>query len=125
MEITIKAASKIWLRKKNDKVFGHGPCELLKRVENTDSLHQAARQMGMSYNKAWRLIRLMERRLGFPLLEKQVGGFSGGGSQLTSEAKDLVERYERFETDSIKAVEKVYQKHFGQSGKKERRALKG
>ena len=121
----IKAACKIWLSKNDEKAFGQGPCKILRQVEKTNSLHQAAREMGMSYNKAWRLIRLMERRLGFPLLEKQVGGLSGGGSQLTPEAKDQVERYERFETDSIKAVAKVYQKHFGQSGKNERRALKG
>ena len=118
MEILIKAACKIWLRKKNEKVFGQGPCDLLKWVEKTDSLHQAAQQMGMSYNKAWRLIRLLEKRLGFPLLAKQVGGQSGGGSQVTPRAKDLIERYERFETDAIKAVEKAYQKHFGSRPKK-------
>jgi molybdate transport system regulatory protein len=119
MEIMMKAACKIWLRKKNEKVFGQGPCELLKQVEKTDSLHEAARQIGMSYNKAWRLIRLMEKRLGFPLLEKQVGGQSGGGSQVTPGAKDLIERYERFETDAMKAIEKAYEKHFGhQPGKR-------
>ncbi len=115
----IRPAYKIWLSKDEEKVFGQGPCVLLKRVEITDSLHQAAFQMGMSYNKAWRLIRLLERRLGFPLLEKQVGGQSGGGSRVTPRAKDLIDRYERFETDAIKAIEKAYQKHFGRkSGRK-------
>jgi len=46
-------------------VFGQGPCRLLRCVEKTNSLHQAAHEMGMSYNKAWRLVRLMEERLGF------------------------------------------------------------
>ncbi len=115
----IKAASKIWLCKNEEKIFGQGPCQLLRRVEKTDSLHQAALQMGMSYNKAWRLIRLLEKRLGFPLLEKQVGGQSGGGSRVTPGAKDLIDRYERFETDAIKAIEKSYRKHFGsQSGRR-------
>jgi len=109
----IRPGYKIWLSKGDEKAFGQGPCELLRRVEKTNSLHQATHQMGMSYNKAWRLIRLIEKRLGFPLLEKQVGGKSGGGSQVTPRAKDLIERYERFETDAIKAIEKAYQKHFG------------
>ena len=68
MTNVIKAAFKIWLSKNNEKAFGQGPCELLKRVEKTRSLHEAAKQMGMSYNKAWRLIRLMEERLGFRVI---------------------------------------------------------
>ncbi len=109
----IKAACKIWLRKNDEKVFGQGPCELLKRVEKTNSLHQAAHQMGMSYSKAWKLIQTMEKRLGFVLLDKKIGGLSGGGSQVTLKGKDLMRRYERFEKDAGKAIEKVYQKHFG------------
>ena len=110
----------MWLCKKNEKVFGQGPCELLKRVEKTDSLRQAAQQMGMSYNKAWKLIQMVEKRLGFTLLDKKVGGQSGGGSQVTPKAKELIERYERFETDAMKAIEKAYQKHFGSQPRKRR-----
>ena len=114
----IKAACKIWLSRNDEKVFGQGPCRLLRCVEKTNSLHQAAHEMGMSYNKAWRLVRLMEERLGFPLLEKQIGGQSGGGSRVTPKAKDFIERYERFESDAKKAIEKTYQKHFGSRSKK-------
>jgi len=116
----MKVVCKIWLDH-NGKAFGEGPYALLKGVEKTDSLHQAAHQMGMSYSKAWKLIRLMEKRLGFPLLERQVGGESGGGSQVTPRAKDLIERYERFETEATKAVEKAYQKHFGSQPRKTRK----
>jgi molybdate transport system regulatory protein len=111
--MTMKAACKIWLSKDDEKVFGQGPWRLLRRVEKTNSLHQAAQEMGMSYNKAWRLVGLMEERLGFPLLDKRVGGQSGGGSHVTSKAKDFMERYERFEMEAVKAVEKAYRKHFG------------
>jgi molybdate transport system regulatory protein len=108
----IKAAYKIWLSKNNDKVFGQGPCELLQRVEKTNSLHQAAHQMNMSYNKAWRLIRLMEKRLGFPLLDKKIGGQSGGGSRVTPSAKEFMATYERFRKEVEVSIEKVFQKHF-------------
>jgi molybdate transport system regulatory protein len=108
----LKVVCKIWLDNQG-KAFGEGPCELLRRVGKTRSLHEAAHQMGMSYSKAWNLIRTMEKRLGFALLEKKVGGRSGGGSRVTSEGKDLLKRYNRFEKDSRKAVEEVYEKHFG------------
>jgi len=108
----MKAVCKIWLDH-NGKAFGEGPLELLKRVEKVNSLHEAAHQMGMSYSKAWKLIQSMEKRLGFSLLDKKVGGLSGGGSQVTLKGKELMRRYEQFEQEARKAIEKAYQKHFG------------
>ena len=113
----MKVAFKIWLDH-NGKAFGEGPYELLKRVERTNSLHEAAHQMDMSYSKAWKLIQSMEKRLGFSLLDNKVGGLSGGGSQVTSKAKDFMNRYGRFHKDVEKALEKIYLKHFGSKGGK-------
>jgi len=108
----MKVAYKVWLDQ-DGKAFGDGPYDLLKRVEKTKSLHQAAYQMGMSYSKAWRLIRTLEERLSFPLLERKVGGQSGGGSQLTPMARNLMKDYKQFRNDVKKAIEKIYQRHFG------------
>jgi molybdate transport system regulatory protein len=102
---------KVWLDN-NGKAFGDGPYTLLRRVENMGSLHQAAKQMGMSYSKAWRLIRTLEERLGFTLLERKVGGISGGGSRVTSQGEDLMNHYERFRRNVEKGLEKIYRKHF-------------
>jgi len=108
----MKMGYKIWLDN-HGKAFGDGPYELLRRVEKIMSLHQAAGQMGMSYSKAWRLIQTLEQRLGFALLERKVGGQSGGGSRVTSQGKDLMSRYERFRKDVEKGLEKIFDKHFG------------
>jgi molybdate transport system regulatory protein len=107
----MKIGYKVWLDNKG-KAFGDGPYELLKRVEKTKSLHQAANQMGMAYSKAWRLIQTLENRLGFALIERRVGGKSGGGSQVTTKAEKLMKHYERFCKDVKMALEKIYQKHF-------------
>ncbi len=108
----MKVLYKIWLDS-NGKAFGDGPYELLKRVEKTESLHQAANQMGMAYSKAWRLIRTLEERLGFCLIERKVGGQSGGGSKVTPEAKRLIEYYGRFRKDVDKTLKKVFKRHLG------------
>ena len=108
----MKVACKIWFDN-NGKAFGEGPCELLQRVEKTDSLHEAAHQMNMSYSKAWKLIQIVEKGLGFSFLEKKVGGLAGGGSRVTPEGKEFLRRYERFESDTKRVLEKTYQKHFG------------
>jgi molybdate transport system regulatory protein len=112
----VKISYKVWLDN-NGKAFGNGPYELLTRVKKTKSLHQAAKQMGMSYSKAWRLIRSLEERLGFILLERKTGGQSGGGSQITPMAKDLMEHYEQFQKDVKVNLERIYKQHFGSMAK--------
>ncbi len=110
----MKVGYKVWLDN-NGKAFGDGPCELLRRVGQTQSLHRAAGQMGMSYSKAWRLIRILEGRIGFTLLKRKVGGQSGGGSQVTPQGRSLMNHYERFRKEVEKDLEKIYRKHFALS----------
>jgi molybdate transport system regulatory protein len=54
----------------------------------------------------------MEQRLGFILLDRKVGGRSGGGSQVTPMAKDLMKNYARFQKDVKHAIERIYERHF-------------
>jgi len=110
----MKLSYKVWLDH-HGKAFGDGPYELLRQVDKMKSLHQAANQMGMAYSKAWHLIRTLEQRLGFPLLERKVGGPSGGGSRITPKAKELMTLYGRFRKDIKDCMEKIYRKHFGNS----------
>jgi molybdate transport system regulatory protein len=107
----MKVSYKVWLDH-HGKVFGDGPYKLLQQVEEAKSLRQAANRMGMAYSKAWRLIQILEERLGFPLLERRVGGESGGGSRITPKAKKLMNHYGRFRKDVKIELEKIYQKHF-------------
>jgi len=107
----MKAAIRLWLDQ-DGKAFGDGPYELLKRVEATGSLHKAAAQMGMAYSKAWKLLRMIEQRLGFMLLEREVGGRSGGGSRITPRAKELMSSYAVFRKEAQEAVNRIFQKRF-------------
>ena len=113
----MKISYKVWLDN-NGKAFGNGPYELLTRVKKTKSLHQAAHQMGMSYSKAWCLIRTLEQKLGFALLDRKTGGQSGGGSRITPMAQDLMEHYKQFRKDVKKALERIYRNHFNEMEKK-------
>jgi len=107
----MKVACKIWIDQ-HGKAFGDGPFELLKGVEKTNSLHKAANQMGMAYSKAWKLIRTMEQRLGFVLLDRKVGGRSGGGSSVTPKAKEFISNYEQFRKEIDVMINKIFQEHF-------------
>ncbi len=107
----MKVSYKVWLDH-HGKAFGDGPHELLRRVEKTQSLHRAAREMGMAYSKAWRLIRTLEERLGFALLKRSVGGQFGGGSQVTPGAKRLMKHYELFRKEVDADLERLFKRHF-------------
>ena len=95
------------------KAFGEGPDKLLEKVEATGSLHKAAADLNMSYRKAWLMFQAIEQRLGFPLLEQKVGGFAGGGSRLTPQARDLMKRYAAFRKEVEEALQSIFAKHFG------------
>ncbi len=107
----MKIGYKVWLDH-DGKAFGDGPCELLNKVDETHSLHRAAKEMGMAYSKAWRLIGALEKRLGFLLIERRVGGLSGGGSRVTSQGKELIKRYRHFRRDVKTSLEKIFRIHF-------------
>jgi molybdate transport system regulatory protein len=95
------------------RMFGPGTHELLRHVEDTGSLHQAAKLMGMSYTKAWRLLRKTEEHLGWPLVERRVGGATGGGTSLTARGRDLLERFEQFRAETDAAMHEAFHNAFG------------
>jgi molybdate transport system regulatory protein len=109
----MKIAYKIWLE--NDgKAFGEGPFQLLRMVVEKGSLLQAAKSLEMSYQKAWLTIRKSEERLGFPLLERRIGGLAGGGSRVTEAGQEFMKKYTRFRKETEKKLKAIFQKYFGQ-----------
>ena len=108
----LKLRYKIWIEKNGEKVFGDGPLDILHRVERTGSLRQAAAEIKMSYSLAWNLIKGLEERLGFKLLERKVGGESGGVSQLTEQARDLMMKFKIFRDKAQKSLNLLYKEIF-------------
>jgi molybdate transport system regulatory protein len=109
--VDMKLAYKVWIDS-DGKAFGDGPYQLLRLVDKVGSLHRAAGEMKMSYRKAWLMLNAMEKRLGFSLLNRQVGGVSGGGSQLTEKAMEFMDRYEAFHREVEETLKNIYRKHF-------------
>lgn len=103
---------KIWMEKEG-KVFGKGPYDLLAGIKKYGSLAEAAKSIDMSYNKAFNLIKAIEKRLGYRLIITKTGGSGGGGSQLTAEAEALMSKYLQFIDECDEQINIIFKKHFG------------
>lgn len=105
----MKAVTRItFCTDQGEKFFGEGPCRLLKAVEKTGSLRAAAASMEMAYTKALKLMKNAEAALGFPLTMRTAGGKDGGGSTLTPEGKEWLNRYEAYRDACIQANSELY-----------------
>src|SRR5438477_5793673 len=66
--------------------LGPGKVELLEFVQQTGSITEAAKHMGMSYMRAWTLIRTMNDCFKEPLVIAVRGGSKGGGGAMLTES---------------------------------------
>jgi len=101
-----KVNGSLWLECGGKKYFGPGPMELLERIENTGSINKAAKQMGMSYKKAWEIINRLNASAANPLVETQAGGEKGGGSVISPEAKQLIAYHQNLRKQFLAFLEK-------------------
>ena len=92
--------------------FGKGIVAIMMLVRQGSSLRAACAQMGLSYSKAWRLLKSAEADLGIPLLDTQKGGTKRAGSTLTPQGEELLDRYLAFEKEAREAVFVAFEKYF-------------
>ena len=88
--------------------LGPGRAELIERIANTGSISAAAREMGMSYRRAWLLIEATNAAFVEPLVTTNTGGSGGGGAQVTDFGHDMLARYRAMEKKAAKALEKDF-----------------
>lgn len=82
--------SRIWINSDLGTFLGEGRIELLKNIDQTGSVSKAAKEMKMSYKKAWELVSSMNKQFNEPLVFCSIGGANGGGSVLTESGKKIV-----------------------------------
>lgn len=73
--------------------FGPGVAELFTLIEETGSVRRASEKMGLSYSKAWRMIRGTEKAAGKAAVTRIQGGKGGGRAELTADGKKLLEAF--------------------------------
>ncbi len=77
--------------------FGPGKAQLLEAIGRHGSISAAARDMGMSYTRAWALVDAMNRSFREPLVLTATGGKRGGGAQVSGAGREVLAAYRDIE----------------------------
>jgi molybdate transport system regulatory protein len=84
--------------------IGPGKADLLEAIDRCGSISGAARELGMSYRRAWQLADVMNRSFRERLVEAGTGGARGGGARLTPFGRDVLRRYRAMEAKAADSV---------------------
>ena len=76
----------------------------MERIARTGSISAAAREMGMSYRRAWLLVEATNSAFVEPLVTTNTGGSGGGGAQLTEFGMSMLARYRAMELKAAQAL---------------------
>jgi len=77
--------------------IGPGKAKLMESIRDAGSISAAAREMGMSYKRAWILLDSLNTAFEPIVVATTLGGSGGGGARLTDFGRELLERYRRME----------------------------
>ena len=80
--------------------IGPGKISLLEAIAETGSISAAARNLDMSYRRAWALVEEVNAALAHPAVLKAPGGAHGGGAQLTPVGEKLIKHYRSIESSA-------------------------
>ena len=72
---------------------GPGKNALLEAIGRAGSLSQAARELRMSYRRAWLLLASLNKAFKKPVARATTGGRGGGGAALTPFGEQLISSY--------------------------------
>ena len=88
----------------DDIAMGPGKSELLAAIDTTGSISQAAKQLGMSYRRAWTLVDTMNHCFTEPLVTTATGGDHGGGARVTDFGRDVLRRFNAMQHKADAAI---------------------
>ncbi|HUS87187.1 MAG TPA: LysR family transcriptional regulator [Bacteroidales bacterium] len=101
-----------------NKIFDNEGFNLLIQIDRNNSIVAAAKEMNMSYRKAWGILYRVEERLGFALVIKQRGGSDGGMTYLSEEGRELIDGYKELTAQFDMSINEITRKFFRKINRK-------
>ena len=84
--------------------LGPGKVGLLEAIHKHGSISGAARELDMSYRRAWMLVDTMNSCFADDLVQTNTGGRGGGGANVTPLGLDVMARYHDMEDKAAASV---------------------
>jgi molybdate transport repressor ModE-like protein len=95
----MKAKIKVWIEdNENNLIFGGGKTQILEFIDETGSISEASKKVGMNYKKAWTHIKILQEYIDDELVIVNKGRNSGG-TKLTPKAKQIMENFRVLQAD--------------------------
>jgi molybdate transport system regulatory protein len=88
-----RGATKLRVMFGEEIAIGPGKAALLEAIAATGSISATAKQLGMSYRRAWLLVDTMNRCFREPLVASASGGSGGGGAHVTDFGRRVMARF--------------------------------
>ncbi|MBL7899893.1 MAG: LysR family transcriptional regulator [Crocinitomicaceae bacterium] len=101
---------RLWIDKNDEPFIGPGRVKLLENILAFGSISRAAKEVNMSYRKAWQLIEDMNKVSKKALVEKKTGGLTGGGATVTDEGMEIIRQYRLLQGEVDKVMSKMAKK---------------
>jgi len=102
--VVARAAPRLRIAMGEGLILGPGKVELLEAIEHKGSISAGAREMGMSYRRAWLLVDALNHMFSSPVVIAAPGGAHGGGAQITEFGKKVAAAYRRIEKRTSVAI---------------------
>ncbi|WP_018698026.1 winged helix-turn-helix domain-containing protein [Amorphus coralli] len=96
--------------------LGPGKVRLLETIGDAGSISAAARDLGMSYRRAWLLVEELNAMFADPLVTTQLGGKKGGGAVVTEAGLRVIAQYRQLEEEAARATGPLLQGLEGETG---------
>ena len=93
---------------RDEGTLGKGVFSLLQGITEFGSLNRAAKNLGMAYSKAWRIVKDTEAALGMQLLDRD----GAHGSTLTEAGDKLLDAYVEIDAKLQEFAEQEFAKVF-------------
>ncbi|MHB9021165.1 MAG: winged helix-turn-helix domain-containing protein [Halothiobacillus sp.] len=92
--------ARLWLIGADQKNYlGVGKVHLMELIDELGSISQAAKNLNMSYKRAWTLIEEVNQIGAQPYVTKEVGGAGGGHASLTDAGQHAIAQYRALEQE--------------------------
>ena len=97
-----------------DCSIGPGKIALLEGIRASGSLSQAARDLDMSYRRAWLLLESLNTSFAQPVADLSRGGSGGGGATVTPFGEAMIRAFRALEADTAQRAGRLLAKVAGE-----------